>query len=57
MFNMEYITTLIFITQCFESKRLSKKIALLKLEKLQNLGFYKPHLIEYYKNKIVSGDE
>ena len=54
---MEYITTLIFITQCFESKRLSKKIALLKLEKLQNLGFYKPHLIEYYKNKIVSGDE
>ena len=33
------------------------KIALLKLEKLQNLGYYKPHLIEYFKNKIVNSDE
>jgi predicted nucleic acid-binding protein len=57
MFNMEYITILIFIIQCFESKRLSKKIALLKLEKLQNLGYYKPHLIEYFKNKIMNGVE
>ena len=50
--NIRYFTTPLFIVRCFSNKRLSKDIAILKYEKLQEFGWYKEDLIIEFKNRL-----
>ena len=52
VFKLEIFTALNMLDKLFEEKRISKKIALAILSKLQNHGWYRGDLIEYVRNKI-----
>lgn len=50
--NVKYFTTPLFITRCYFNKKVPYNLALTKLEKLQEFGWYKEELILEFKNKI-----
>ncbi|MHA1657663.1 MAG: hypothetical protein ACTSUT_00895 [Promethearchaeota archaeon] len=49
---IRYFTTPLFITRCFYTKKLSKKLSLLKFQKLLEFGWYKEDIILDFKKKI-----
>lgn len=49
---IKYFTTPLFIIRCFEMKKLSKNIAILKFEKLEEFGWYNEENIVEFKKKI-----
>ena len=50
--DIKYFTTPIFLVRSYEREKLSKEICILKLEKLDKLGWYKEDFLEEFKNKI-----
>jgi len=50
--NIKYFTTPLFIIRCFEMKKLSKNVALLKLDKLEEFGWYNEENMIEFKNQI-----
>lgn len=50
--NIRYFTTLLFIYRCYSNNFLSKDVAILKYEKLQEFGWYKEALVEEFRKKI-----
>ena len=55
VFGLEAVTALNILNDLFDRKRISKKMALTILLKLQNYGWYKENLINHVKNKIEGG--
>ena len=49
---IRYFTTPLFIARCFANKKLSKKLSLLKFQKLLEFGWYKEDIILEFKKKI-----
>jgi len=49
---IKYFTTPLFIIRCFEMKKLSKNITMLKFEKLEEFGWYNEENIIEFKKQI-----
>ncbi len=55
--NIKYFTTPLFIIRCLEMKKLSKNIAILKFEKLEEFGWYSEEDMIDFKKKIDKLEE
>lgn len=52
---ISYFTSLTFLYRCFVMKKLNKKTALVKIEKLHRFGWYKEELINHFQ-ELIKGD-
>jgi len=50
--DIKYFTTPLFIIRCYVIEKLSKKMAMLKFEKLEEFGWYNEENIIEFKNQI-----